>query len=399
LASARAETGPILLEMMPPPVPEQDNAAPIYRQAFAALTPADQVPGPWRYWAYRWTVPGQPPLDPKEKELRIFLQRQEKGLALLKKAAAMPGCSFGTRPEQWLEPETWKTENDLGHMGHAARILALDAWVRTVDGDTRTALENIKTLLSMARHTHPFFALHIVLGIEHHALLALRDLLATTTLKPQDLANFSFPDDAALVRQLKEEEAVYALLGLAFLSSEPILGGIYREISKDTALPLGLVEAFFDTTILPVYRVFLVPDELESWRHTLVQYQRLRRPPHQPPFQNWDEVIQEVRTQPGGLFTLIYLRPRIHKLARDAAEIAELRQLSRVAIALVKYRTLHSKYPDRLDQIVPGQLPGILLDPRNGKPLHYEPGPTVKLSPNPEAKSTGRGEDLVFQLR
>src|SRR5207245_938049 len=40
IAAARAEAGDVLLAVTPPRVPDKDNAAPLYRKAFAALAPA-----------------------------------------------------------------------------------------------------------------------------------------------------------------------------------------------------------------------------------------------------------------------------------------------------------------------------------------------------------------------
>src|SRR5262249_18129429 len=118
-------------------------------------------------------------LDPRDRELRAFLARQEKGLALVRKAAALPRCSLGARAEAWLDPESWKGETDATRLNNAARLLALRAWARTADGDAG-ALEDGAALLRMTDHTPPFFSLPVRMHIERLGLLTVRDALAST---------------------------------------------------------------------------------------------------------------------------------------------------------------------------------------------------------------------------
>jgi hypothetical protein len=280
----------------------------------------------------------------------------------------------------------------------AAGFLALDAWARTADGDARVALEDVAALLGMARHA-PSLTLHN----ERHALLALRDVLAATTPRPEDLARVSLIDDAASLRQFEQEEAAFALFGLAAISSDPPLpwNHWYDHFSRWTRLPRGLVAPVGNTVVLPAWRVFLVPDDLETYRRILERHQRLVQVPHEQPYHDWGEVRRAVAARPGGAFTLMFLRPRLQGFASGSSNVATLRELARVAIALEQYRAKHGKYPDRLDELVPEQLPRIPRDPRNGQPFRLVRGTGVELSSSADtelARGAGRDE-LTFRLR
>jgi hypothetical protein len=123
-----------------------------------------------------------------------------------------------------------------------------------------------------------------------------------------------------------------------------------------------VVAAVGNTVLLPAWRVFLVPDDRETYRRILERHQRLVQPPYEQPYHDWGEVRRTVATRPGGVFTLMFLRRRLQGLAGDSSYVATLRQLARVAIALEQHRARHGKYPDRLDELVPEQLPRIPLD-------------------------------------
>src|SRR5262249_61936509 len=94
LAAVRVEAGAKALAVAPQRPPDGPNAAPIYRRAFAALTPRDQLPALLRERAQAWQSYDRTALDPSDREQREFLDSQQRGLALLRQAAAVPGCVF-----------------------------------------------------------------------------------------------------------------------------------------------------------------------------------------------------------------------------------------------------------------------------------------------------------------
>ncbi len=90
LAALRVEAGARALSVAPPRLPDRDNAAFVYQQAFAAMgresKDDDSAPGAWLWddawrkaWEEKWTTwepKGTVAFDVHDPELRRFLARQ-----------------------------------------------------------------------------------------------------------------------------------------------------------------------------------------------------------------------------------------------------------------------------------------------------------------------------------
>src|SRR3954465_15659034 len=138
--AVRAEAGAKLLAQIPPRLPDASNAAVVYQEAFDHLSPPEHVPPLWRDKAPgAWRYYDHSAIDPKDKELRDFLRTQERGLDLLRKAAAMPSCSF----EHDYSLGISMTLPELSRLSHAATLLAYDALVKATDGNARGALDDV----------------------------------------------------------------------------------------------------------------------------------------------------------------------------------------------------------------------------------------------------------------
>jgi hypothetical protein len=93
LAGMRAESGPRILALIPPRVPDPDNAALIYQQAF------DRLPSRGQSAAQFWEkvtacLDSTKPINIQDKELAEMLQSQQPAINLLRQAAAKPECYF-----------------------------------------------------------------------------------------------------------------------------------------------------------------------------------------------------------------------------------------------------------------------------------------------------------------
>src|SRR5262245_12378943 len=153
IAAVRLAAGARALALAPPRSPDGPNAAPIYRRAFAALTPRDQMSALLHDRAQAWQNYDRTAFDPGDREQREFLDGQQRGLALLRQAATMPRCSFErdwsseTSPIDMLLPE-------LPHLRHGATLLAYDALARATRGAGKGALDDVAAIFGMARHVH-----------------------------------------------------------------------------------------------------------------------------------------------------------------------------------------------------------------------------------------------------
>ena len=77
LAAVRVEAGARALALAPPRSADGPNAAPIYRRAFAALTPTDQLPELLRDKAQAWRGYDREAFDPADREQEEFLEGQQ----------------------------------------------------------------------------------------------------------------------------------------------------------------------------------------------------------------------------------------------------------------------------------------------------------------------------------
>ena len=95
LAIARQEAGAVLLAMAPPPVAESRNAARVYAEAIKALgEPIDKT---WQEAAHRG-IDAKKDVDWRDPQVLELVKRNEDALALLRKAAGIPGCNFNHQP-------------------------------------------------------------------------------------------------------------------------------------------------------------------------------------------------------------------------------------------------------------------------------------------------------------
>jgi hypothetical protein len=405
MASVRAEAGAKALALTPPRVPDRDNAAPVYQEAFAALTPPDKVPPPWRDKVATWLATQDSAFDPADKDLADFLATQERGLALLRRAAAMPGCSFERDYSRGIELRL----PELEQLRHGARWLALDARARAAHGDGAAALADVAALIGIARHLNePILISSLVAAaIEEMGVRALEEVLAHTTPPPGPLAELS----ASLGQETSyrtQVQRAFQMEGVAMgLSSFAVLAeGDSAKWSRAFA-PLGVHEIGARILCSPVYRVFFLQGDLAAYRRTMGRMQELAAQPYYEAHEGWADLDRQYRTHRGGVLTGLIV-PAGGKCARRAAEVDALRQLARLALAVAVYRAREGKDPGKLDDLVPGYIAEIPGDPFDGQPLRcrrdgeglvlYSVGPDLK-DDGGAAWDASRGEgDLVFRL-
>jgi hypothetical protein len=402
-ASLRAEASAKLLALTPPRVPDADNAAFIYEQAFDNLTPRDQLPPAWKDKAALWLNPEQKwfdhqekPFDPKDKDLLDYLSSQEHAVMLLHKAAAMPSCSF----DYHYTGSIALPLPELGKLRHAPDVLALHAIVRASDGDLRVALSDIDAILGIARH----IAREPDLGAEWYAMrleiAAVRTwekVLAQGELKPEYLTGpflTVLPSHRHnVVRAIQVEEAAFGLAYFGMLGDEPMLD-------------VGMRGAFPDSgpsaVVVSLWRIFHMPDDVAAYRRLMARMRQLAERPYYEVHADWQNLMQGIRMPTKGLVTS-NITPDMWKLAVEAAEADAYRRLARLAVAAVQYKAKNGKYPKSMDELTPMFLSQPLLDPFDGKPLGLRAdGDGLILSSRPDTpwhrKDLGQGE-IVFRLK
>lgn len=361
LAVARQEASAHLLTMTPPPVPDSENAARVYAEAVKDL---DQpFRDPWQDEAFRpYHDRDTKEADWKDPYVVGLVKQHEAELALLRKAAAMPRCSFGHQRSVLdvvtpLEPQPRK-------LRQGAILLAIDARVKATEGDLGRAFEDVSAILGLVRHAPEHFLM--VLGVETMAWRTLEDSLRLAPAGKDALPALKVPELLPLVRKAREEQALLGLIGTA-AASQPSL--LVEQIRKKE----GPVAAFaMDAVAIPTARVFLIPDELVAMRKLFDDYQKSPRSAADETPNDWAEMRHSVETDTTSLFSAVYVKPKHQVLTRDAGSLACLRQTARTGMAVEAYRRKHGQYPERVEQLVPEFFPAVPVDPRDGQPLRIK---------------------------
>jgi hypothetical protein len=359
LAIARQEAGALLLAMTASPVAESENAALVYAEAIKDL-PAP-VENPW-YDAAQRGFDARERVDWKDPALAALVKKHEESLALLRKAAAMPKCSFD-RQRTVLDAVS---DSDLPMRkipGRGAILLALDARVQATQGNLTRAFEDITAILGILRHVSA--ELGLVWVWEVLAWRTLEEVLSLAPPGKDPLPALAIPELPPLVRKVREE---HALLGMVFpaAASQPslILDNIRKKDGPWAALAL-------ETTVIPT-RVFIIPDEVAAMRKLFEGYYKSPRSSRDETPKDWADLRQSVETDPTGIYGTYYIKPKHQVLLAEGSILATLRQTAQAGLAVAAYQRKSGRYPERLEQLVPEFLPATPVDPRDGQPLHLK---------------------------
>jgi hypothetical protein len=397
--AVRAEAGAKLLAQIPPRLPDATNAAVVYQEAFEYLLPPDYVPPMWRDKAPgAWKQYDRSAFGPKDKELREFLRTQERGLALVRKAAAMPGCSF----EHDYSLGISMPLPELHRLTHAATLLAYDALAKAEDGDARGALDDVAAIYGVAGHVNDPLLVVVMkaIGIDTTGTKALEDVLSLVTLPP-DLGRPTLPEEAtyrrAVRRAMATEDVIFGMATFAALAEgdQSVIDAAARE-----GLGTGIPGSIF-------YRVFLLQDDLAAYRRVMHEMQQLAAKPYYEARPDWQVHGQSWQGHKRGLVTMI-LAPAAERVVTAATEADAGRLLARAALALTAFKAKTGSYPDTLDALVPDFLPRVPSDPFSGRPLRlrrdgnglviYSVGRDLKDDGGVRQEVPGGGGDIVFRL-
>jgi hypothetical protein len=407
LAAVRVEAGARALALATPRSADAPNAAAVYRRAFAALAPPpEQLPAHLRDQATPWKKHyDRAAFDPADREQKEFLESQQRGLALLREAAAIPYCAFDrdwsgdTAPVDVPLPE-------LAGLRHGAVLLAYDALARASRGDGDGAADDVAAIFGIARHIrYPLMIdLLAAVKIERIGARALEDVLALAP--PKDLkrltAGTGEPFREFLRRTFAMEEA-WGLAAVVMIATGQARGS--PELQEQTPMD-AFGEALLDS---PVYRVFFLEGDLAAYRRHLRTMRENAAKPTPAALDGFEEHEKVIRATRGGGVLAGLLIPAVYKILYAALDGDATRGLVRLAVAATLYKAKHGKHPEKLSELVPEFLPEVPADPYDGRPLRLKrtDGGLVLYSigrdrrddggrPMDEEKWEG---DLVFRLK
>jgi len=411
LSSVRLEGGAMAVAAAPPRPPDQENAAFLYEKAFATIKQINEENARWKtiYGArssewYRGF--NKRDYDTKDPELREFLKAHQATLTMLIRAAAMPGCYF-ERDYARLSLSTQLPE--LARLRECARLLAADARCKAAGGQVRAALGNVAAMQSIARHVgaEPILISYLVsVAIDELAMQALEGILTTTQPSAADLAALAADDTMSYQRILRRSlagEEAFGLSAFSMFSFEAPTGALYQEMGID-----GRCARFAASIFAPLWRVYMLPDDLEGYRNYMRQLRDIASLGFQEARSRMQQLEDEHKIKRAGILSGLML-PAVSKMRLTCARADAKHRLGILAVAIAAYRAKTGQFPAKLESLVPEYTLEVPLDPFDDKPLRLVPHPAgVTLYSIGEDltddggttefnKETGKG-DIVFRV-
>ena len=338
-----AEAQSQVQQMMPPRAPEAQNAWLLYEQAFKSMGAEKDLPRLVRLI----------PPDVSRQELVGFVEKNRSTLELLYKAAALPDWSSDA---DITKPLYQRPVPEFSSYRSMARLLFYSACLKADGGDAAGALGDLTVVKTMSNHIRKDPTLSAML--------------------------FSFAIDNIRVRGL--EYILSYLPDHAFRQASPVKAHVTANETIHKALiweSLGMIEAWttFATKetdngpprwVLRLYRVFCSANGLNALK---VQNSIVAKPvrTYDEVHRNLVEANQTLINSREVLFQIyagdpyFYVLPNIYR-----AMAYEARQgLADLALAMTAYKAAKGRYPDKLEELVPGYIDRIPTDPLDGKPL------------------------------
>ncbi|MEX2559459.1 MAG: hypothetical protein WD403_06060 [Pirellulales bacterium] len=364
LASVRNEAGSVALAAAPPRVADYENAAFVYERAFEAMGDLKGLP------QESLDFLGDPsaPFDAGDEKLREFLDSQQLGLALIRRAAAMRDCRF---ERDYSRPTLEMLLPEVQAMRNAARLLALDARVKAADGDVRGALEDVSAIFAAALHASgepTLISFLVSAAIDAMACETLEAVLAISAPAADDFKALHIGEVVSfrmlLARSIDMEEA-FGLSAFAAMSSPTNRGDDVSAYFTEQVLgPVSPAAAM----LLPYFRVFFLPHELDSYRSTMQQARKLTQQPYSLVQDSLKALDQSSENRQIGVLTSLFL-PALNAAFEAAARADARHQLALAAAAAAQYKAAKGEQPADLDSLAPEFLRVPLVDPYDGKPL------------------------------
>jgi len=340
-------------------VPDSQNAAPLYQQAFAALDADPTLKEENSPLTTATTI------DVANPAVTETLARHVATLDLIRRAADRDTCRF---QRDWTRPSIDMLLPELQSLRAVARLLVLDARREAADGNAADALDDVARIQRIGRHSasEPLLISNLVgLAIDTMALETLAKVLPT--LRKSDLAAL----DSSVIRDLVTTPPAMAS---HYYGEEAFGLSTFADMTDSRFGVANALEIFanqprqpFLSRILPLtllYRVFFLEADLAGYRSIMTQYQAAASRTESYP--DLTKRIDAIETQtrdrsPGMLSSMIVP-------ALGAVFKAQTRSIAnhRAATALVtatKQRLETGAVPETFDELAAQLVPPASRDP------------------------------------
>ena len=417
LAALRTEAGTLALAIAPPRVPERENAAWVYEQAFAASPLYSNWPPEWQkeFSDLSAKINKQGLLNAKPG-MSGMLDAHRSALHLFRRAALLPDCSFERDYVQGFSlplPE-------LAKLRQGARILAIDAMQQASQKDFSSALADLTALFGMARHARrePILISGLVaVAIDAMGVTMLEWVLEQGAPSAEQLASLPLDEPVSYHRIFQRLLQMEEAMTISSLAEQGEKDALSLLVQGARGFPLhygfGGTPPRMSPFLSPVLRIFLLQDEMDGYRRLMQEFKRLAAYPFHEMQQEWKALETEhPKSGSSRVARGIVSSGMAGILSSSAVGFARgdaLHRLAQAALAAARYRAKSGQLPGRLEDLVPEYLAVIPTDPFDGKPLKLKTDAEgiVFYSLGPDGKDDGGRKpadlnplegDLTFRL-
>ena len=377
LAAIRRSGAPTKFsQLAPPSIPDTENAARVYEQAFRLLQVNEQEHDFLRDFNRLTPVPPEPAAFDRA---RWLVDRNGAALALVERAAGMPRCAF---PVDWNGAPYAALYPHFAQLSKCAHLLAAKAILLARAGEAEAALQTCSAAFAVSESLASEATVLSQL-VRYGLIGAAYNSLASTLYD-------SHPSPALCMRLSEDLARIDVRPGfIAAVEGERAAGLSTFDIIRNSRDPYRLLKTLGGeegqapsalTKPPPLYRRFLSPgvrfvsavDELTYLRfmNKAVQLAPL---PYRDSRQQFASLEHEVDHLPGfpprvvtGILLPDYSRM---PLRRDAA--AARLGLAQVALQLKAYRATHSAYPQSLSVLEQALAKPLPQDPFSARSFVY----------------------------
>lgn len=351
----RVEAAQLMATALPPAPAPDDDAAPLYQRAFAALA-TDQALDKAESPLGNATMS-----DVGSPEVTAILERHDATLDLLRRATDKPGCRFD---RDWSRPSIDMLLPEIQEMRQAARLLALAARRAAADGDGEQAIIDIIRIHRLGLHaaSEPLLVCALVgQAIDMVAIGTLVDVLPR--LEKSDLPLFdgdSFRDFVAT--PITYQQAVFGeeAFGLATLGNVANGGEGMAALEVLQSVSDEPTRFTFDGPFSFLYRCFLLPSDIAGYRDIVGKYQAIMGSMLLPKPQRFPavadkmaELEERLTSRHGGVFASL-VAPALSAVLTSQARGAAMHDVAGVLVAATRARLVGTSLAESL---VPDALP------------------------------------------
>jgi hypothetical protein len=359
-------------EMEPPAVPDSENAALVYIQAFDALRLSREE----RYFLN----PRKSHRTPQEQRIiEVALAKNRRALDLARRAAAMPRCVFPLNYKSYSPFELLFPY--YGEMRELARLLNAQAQIEAKAGNRSEALRDARILFGMANHlsNEPVLIGFLVAqAIEGIANATLAEVLANTSISLTQAESFekSLPRtdwNSAFQRSLMGERAAgvttFELVrqpnGMTIAEINSLSGG--SEVEGNSIFAPSWNTAPLVMLWRPVFKLDEV-HYLRLWKPQLAAAASPQTSAFSQANQSFEKAVSEI---PAYAILTRILMPVYSQTSknRDRAEVR--RRQREIALRLSIYRTAEGYPAEKLEEVGGVNNNSALFDPYSQKPFVY----------------------------